>query len=90
MITDKEFKRRRNAIKEKDDVEIQDKEQLLYYEVFRKKFGKPKDVFPEIERWSSMSQMSELHQNQRFNSAKYAELTLSNLFHFFKFSNISL
>jgi hypothetical protein len=28
-------------------VKIQDKEQLLYYEHFRKKFGKPKDVFPD-------------------------------------------
>jgi hypothetical protein len=30
-------------------VEIQDKEQLLYYEHFRKVFGKPKEVFPKIE-----------------------------------------
>ena len=30
-----------------DDVKIQDKEQLLYYEHFRKIFGKPKDVFPD-------------------------------------------
>ena len=49
MITDKEFNEKKAAIKAADDVEIQDKEQLLYYEVFRKKFGKPKDVFPKIE-----------------------------------------
>ena len=47
MITDKDFEEKKKAIKEKDDVEIQDKEQLLYYEHFRKKFGKPKDVFPD-------------------------------------------
>ncbi|HUT16796.1 MAG TPA: asparagine synthase C-terminal domain-containing protein [Acidobacteriota bacterium] len=47
MVPDKEFEEKRNAIKEKDDVEIQDKEQLLYYEHFRKKFGKPKDVFTD-------------------------------------------
>jgi asparagine synthase (glutamine-hydrolysing) len=45
MIDDKEFADKKAAIKAEDDVEIQDKEQLLYYEVFRKKFGKPKDVF---------------------------------------------
>src|SRR4030066_2209323 len=49
MIEDKEFKEKKAAIKEADEVEIQDKEQLLYYEVFRKKFGKPKDVYPKIE-----------------------------------------
>ncbi len=32
---------------EKDDVKIQDKEQLLYYEYFRKRFGKPSEVFPD-------------------------------------------
>ena len=49
FITDSEFAEKQKAIKEKDDVEIQDKEQLLYYETFRKKFGKPKDVFPKIK-----------------------------------------
>ncbi len=49
MITNGEFAEKTKEIKEKDDVEIQDKEQLLYYEHFRKKFGKPKDVFPRVE-----------------------------------------
>jgi hypothetical protein len=49
MITDKEFAEKAKAIKEKDDVIIPDKETLLYYEVFREKFGKPKDVFPKVE-----------------------------------------
>ncbi len=47
MISDKEFEEKKEKIKATDDVEIQDKEQLLYYEHFRKKFGKPKDVFPD-------------------------------------------
>jgi asparagine synthase (glutamine-hydrolysing) len=47
MLTDKEFAEKKKAILEKDDVQIQDKEQLLYYEHFRKKFGKPKDVYPD-------------------------------------------
>ena len=48
MVTDKDFADKVEAIKAADDVIIADKEQLLYYEVFRKKFGKPKDVFPKI------------------------------------------
>ena len=48
MITDAEFTEKKKKILEADEVEIQDKEQLLYYEHFRKKFGKPKDVFPKI------------------------------------------
>jgi asparagine synthase (glutamine-hydrolysing) len=46
MSSDKEFEEKKKAILEKDDVIIQDKEQLLYYEYFRKKFGKPKDAYP--------------------------------------------
>jgi asparagine synthase (glutamine-hydrolysing) len=49
MITDKEFNEKKDAIKAEDNVEIQDKEQLLYYEVFRKKFGKTTDLFPKTE-----------------------------------------
>ena len=49
FISDKDFEEKKAAIKAADDVEIQDKEQLLYYETFRKKFGKPKDVFPKVE-----------------------------------------
>jgi asparagine synthase (glutamine-hydrolysing) len=49
MVTDKEFNEKKAAIKAEDNVEIQDKEQLLYYEVFRKKFGKTTDLFPKTE-----------------------------------------
>ena len=49
IITDEEFKEKTKSILAKDDVIIQDKEQLLYYEHFRKKFGKPKDVFLKID-----------------------------------------
>jgi asparagine synthase (glutamine-hydrolysing) len=48
MISDKEFEEKKKSILEKDDVKIQDKEQLLYYEHFRKLFGKPSDVYPKI------------------------------------------
>jgi len=49
MITTKEFNEKKAAIKAEDNVEIQDQEQLLYYEVFRKKFGKTTDLFPKTE-----------------------------------------
>lgn len=44
-ITDQDFNEQKKAILEEDEVEIQDKEQLLYYQHFRKVFGKPKDVY---------------------------------------------
>jgi asparagine synthase (glutamine-hydrolysing) len=47
QFTDKEFEEKKKAILEKDNVKIQDKEQLLYYQSFRKLFGKPSDVFPK-------------------------------------------
>ncbi len=47
VFTDEEFEEKKKTILAKDDVKIQDKEQLLYYQHFRKKFGKPKDVFPD-------------------------------------------
>ena len=46
-FTDAEFAEKKKAILEKDAVEIQDKEHLLYYQSFRKLFGKPSDVFPK-------------------------------------------
>src|SRR5690606_12658851 len=46
-FTAEEFKEKVAKIKEEDDVEIADQEQLLYYQHFRKVFGKPKDVFPQ-------------------------------------------
>ena len=48
MIGDEEFEEKKKAILEADDVKIMDKEQLLYYEHFRKLFGRPSDVFPKI------------------------------------------
>ena len=47
LIGDKEFEEKKSSILEKDDVRIQDKEQLLYYEHFRRLFGKPSDVYPD-------------------------------------------
>jgi asparagine synthase (glutamine-hydrolysing) len=47
MIPDSEFEEKKAMILAEDDVKMQDKEQLLYYEHFRKLFGKPKDVYPD-------------------------------------------
>jgi asparagine synthase (glutamine-hydrolysing) len=47
MIQDTEFEEKKQKILAEDDVKIQDKEQLLYYEHFRRIFGKPKDVYPD-------------------------------------------
>ena len=49
MTSDKEFEEKKKSILEKDDVKIMDKEQLLYYEHFRKIFGKPSEVYPKID-----------------------------------------
>jgi asparagine synthase (glutamine-hydrolysing) len=45
-FTDAEFAEKKKSILEADNVQIRDKEQLLYYESFRKIFGKPSEVFP--------------------------------------------
>lgn len=47
MISDKEFEEKKKQILADDDVKIQDKEELLYYEHFRKLFGKPSEVYPD-------------------------------------------
>jgi asparagine synthase (glutamine-hydrolysing) len=46
-IADAEFEEKKKKILAEDDVKIQDKEQLLYYEFFRKRFGKPSEVYPD-------------------------------------------
>jgi hypothetical protein len=46
-ISDKDFEEKRKSILEKDGVKLSDKEQLLYYEFFRKRFGKPSNVYPD-------------------------------------------
>jgi asparagine synthase (glutamine-hydrolysing) len=46
-IADAEFMEKKEKILAEDDVKIQDKEQLLYYEFFRKRFGKPSEVYPD-------------------------------------------
>ena len=92
MIPDKEFAEKKAAIKKADDVEIQDKEQLLYYEHFRKKFGKPKDVFPKVEGGSRMSKMPQLHQNQNpllQNLRSLPNLNLSFIFLVFLSAHLS-
>jgi asparagine synthase (glutamine-hydrolysing) len=44
-ITAKDFEEKKKMHLERDDVIMTSKEQLFYYEIFRKYFGKPSDVF---------------------------------------------
>jgi asparagine synthase (glutamine-hydrolysing) len=44
-VSNQEFEEKKKLILEMDDVKIQDKEQLFYYEFFRKRFGKPSEVY---------------------------------------------
>ena len=46
-FSDQEFEEKKKTILEKDDVKISDKEQLFYYEFFRKRFGKPSEVYAD-------------------------------------------
>jgi len=48
MMSDKDFEEKKTAILENDNVKIMDQEQLLYYQHFRRLFGKPSDVYPKI------------------------------------------
>lgn len=45
QFTDKEFEELKKQILSEDNVKIQDKEQLIYYQSFRKHFGRPADVY---------------------------------------------
>ncbi|MCL2867828.1 MAG: asparagine synthase-related protein [Candidatus Bathyarchaeota archaeon] len=47
QYTNVEFVEKKKDILETDDVQIRDKEHLLYYEAFRKIFGRPSEVFAD-------------------------------------------
>jgi asparagine synthase (glutamine-hydrolysing) len=47
QYTDAEFMEKQKGILEADNVQIRDKEQLLYYEAFREIFDKPSEVFTD-------------------------------------------
>jgi asparagine synthase (glutamine-hydrolysing) len=44
-VTTKEFEEKKKFYFSEDDVNLSTKEQLVYYEVFKKKFGKPSQVY---------------------------------------------
>lgn len=54
QYTDTEFAEKKKDILEADNVQIRDKEQLLYYESFRKIFGKPSEVFTNKSEGAKM------------------------------------
>jgi hypothetical protein len=45
--SDSEFIEKKKAVLEQDDVNITSKEQMLYYEMFRKYYGKPSEVYTD-------------------------------------------
>jgi len=49
QYTNTEFAEKKKTILETDNVRIRDKEQMLYYEAFRKEFGTPSQAFPDID-----------------------------------------
>ncbi|MDR2707685.1 MAG: asparagine synthase C-terminal domain-containing protein [Nitrososphaerota archaeon] len=54
QYTDTEFGEKQKTILEADNVQIRDKEQLLYYESFRKIVGKPSEVFSDSNNGTKM------------------------------------
>lgn len=46
-ITNEYFEEKKKLYLEKDDVILTSKEQLVYYELFRKRFGKPSEVYKD-------------------------------------------
>lgn len=47
-ITTEDFEAKKKLYLDKDDVILTSKEQLVYYETFRKLFGKPSDVYADV------------------------------------------
>ena len=54
QYTDEEFVEKQKDVLNEDNVQIRDKEQLLYYEAFRKIFNKPSKVFPDSNNGAKM------------------------------------
>ena len=45
-ISNEEFREKKQVYLEKDDVELFDKEQMFYYELFRDQYGSPSEAYP--------------------------------------------
>ena len=48
-ISDEEFGEKKQNYFEGDDVRLLDKEQMFYYDIFRKQYGTPSEAYPEKE-----------------------------------------
>jgi asparagine synthase (glutamine-hydrolysing) len=46
-FTDQQFEEKKKLYLENDAVKLSDKEQLFYYEFFRKRYGKPSEVYAD-------------------------------------------
>ena len=75
MISDKEFEEKKKQILAKDDVKIQDKEQLRYYEHFRKLFENPQRSSLTTAEYNAPT--ARVHVKTKIQFCKYAKLTQS-------------
>jgi asparagine synthase (glutamine-hydrolysing) len=48
-VTNDYFDEKKEFYKDRDDVILTSKEQLIYYEIFRNNFGKPSEIFNDTE-----------------------------------------
>ena len=48
-ISNEEFIEKKLMYLERDNVELLDKEQMFYYELFRNQYGSPSEAYPEKE-----------------------------------------
>lgn len=70
QYTDREYVEKKKSIFVTDNVQIRDKEQLLYYEAFRKIFGKPSKAFPDMNLGTKMCPQCKGHIKTRIQFCK--------------------
>ncbi|MCL1965654.1 MAG: asparagine synthase C-terminal domain-containing protein [Candidatus Bathyarchaeota archaeon] len=70
QYTDTEFMEKQKGILEADNVQIRDKEQLLYYEAFREIFDKPSEVFTDSKDDAKMCPQCKGHVKTKIQFCK--------------------
>jgi asparagine synthase (glutamine-hydrolysing) len=70
QYTNTEFTEKKKTILETDNVQIRDKEQLLYYEAFRKTFDKPSKTFPDPNNGAKTCPQCKGHVKTRIQFCK--------------------
>jgi asparagine synthase (glutamine-hydrolysing) len=65
QYTNTEFTEKKKTVLETDNVQIRDKEQMFYYEAFRKNFGQPFKAFPDSYNDAKMCPQCKGHVKTR-------------------------